>query len=115
MLTCVLAEGTLYVGRGVSHIGLSKSCHKALCQLHLCLPIPRRPFVLTAASCGGPFVLTAASRSGPFGMAAASGALFGGPLLQELGGDPLVITADEVVGIVDGGAVHREPADGACA
>jgi len=126
VLTCVLAEGALDIGRGVSHIGLSKGCHKALCQLHVCLPIPRGPFVLTAASRSGPFVLSAASRSGPFvlsaasrggpfGLTAASGALFGGPLLQELGGDSLVVTADEVVGVVDGGAVHREPADGACA
>jgi len=102
--TCVLAEGALDVGRGVPHIGLSKGCHKVLCQLHLCLPSRR-----------GPFVLTAASRGGPFGLTAASGALFGGPLLQELGGNPLVVTADEVVGVVDGGAVHGEPADGACA
>ena len=104
VLTCVLAEGALYVGGGVPHIGLSKGSHKALCQLHLCLP-----------SRSGPFVSTAASRSGPFGLAAASVALFGGPLLQELGGHPLVVAADEVVGVVDGGAVHREPADGACA
>lgn len=104
VLTCVLAEGALDIGRSIPHIGLPKGCHKALCQLHLCLPIPHEPFVLTAAS-----------RGGPFGVTAASGALFGGPLLQELGGDPLVVTADEVVGVVDGGAVHGEPADGACA
>ena len=85
--TCVLTEGALDVGGAVPNIGLPKGSNKVISHLHLAL--------FTAACCAH--------------------ALLGRPLFQELRCHALVVPADEVVGVVDGGAVHWEPADCSCA
>ena len=85
--TCVLAEGALNVGRGVSNIGLPKGCHKIMSDLQLA------GLLAASLSC----------------------ALFHRPFLQVLRSHALVVSADEIIGVVDGSAMNREPADGTSA
>lgn len=82
--TCVLAEGALDVGRGVSNIGLPKGRHKITSHLEL---------------------------AGLLGSASLGSALLHRPLLQELRSHSLVVSTDQVIGVVDGGAMDGEPAD----